>query len=226
MGNRLNRFFWRRVSQFLEHAQSECRPLIKHIKGENNRILVSDESFLVDCKFEVIGDDNVIRIGPRSYLNGVHVFVKGSGCRLDVGVDCRFTRGSLLWMEDDNCLLTIGAGSTFVDVHIAVTEPGSECSIGKDCMLAYDIDIRTGDSHSILDLDTGKRLNLAKNVILEDHVWIAAHVQVLKGVTIHKNSIVSTGSVVTKSSRGEGRILGGVPAKEMRSGVTWTRDRI
>ena len=37
-----------------------------------------------------------------------------------------------------------------MDVHIAVTEPGSKVQIGKECMFANDIDIRTGDSHSIL----------------------------------------------------------------------------
>jgi len=45
-----------------------------------------------------------------------------------------------------------------VEVHIAVTE-NSKVLIGEDCMLANDIDIRTGDSHSVIDMETGERLN-------------------------------------------------------------------
>lgn len=93
-------------------------------------------------------------------------------------------------------------------------------------MFAYDIDLRTGDSHSIIDSATMKRINYAKNIEIEDHVWIASHVSILKGVKILRNSVIATRSVVTKSFNKEGVIIGGAPAKILKENVTWSRKRI
>jgi acetyltransferase-like isoleucine patch superfamily enzyme len=52
-------------------------------------------------------------------------------------------------------------------------------------------------------------------VVLEDGVWLAARVTVLKGVTIGRGSIVAAGSVVTKDVP-PGVIAAGVPARVVR----------
>jgi len=92
-------------------------------------------------------------------------------------------------------------------------------------MLAYDIEIRTGDSHSIIDLNTHNRINYAQNVKIGNHVWLCADVKILKGVTIGKNSIIGTGSIVTKSIP-DNCIAAGIPAKVIHNNVTWKRPRI
>jgi len=120
--------------------------------------------------------------------------------------------------------LRVGSGTTMVEVHIAVTE-NSKVLIGEDCMLANDIDIRTGDSHSVIDMETGERLNFPGDVVISRHVWIAPHTVILKGVTIGENSIVATGAVVTKSCE-PGVIMGGNPAKAIKTGVSWKRERL
>jgi acetyltransferase-like isoleucine patch superfamily enzyme len=97
--------------------------------------------------------------------------------------------------------------------------------IHKDCMLAKYVEIRTGDSHSIVDKETGKRINKAANVCIEEHVWIGAHAKILKGVTIGNNSVIGTASVVTKDVP-EGSIASGVPARVIRTGISWDRKRI
>jgi acetyltransferase-like isoleucine patch superfamily enzyme len=93
-------------------------------------------------------------------------------------------------------------------------------------MFAYDIDVRTGDSHSIISQETGERINYAQDVCIGDHVWIAAHTILLKGSAIPDNSIVATGSVVTRPFETRGIILGGNPAKTIKDGITWSRQRI
>ncbi|MBD0304315.1 MAG: hypothetical protein ICV85_19810 [Tolypothrix sp. T3-bin4] len=92
-------------------------------------------------------------------------------------------------------------------------------------MLAYDIDIRCGDSHSIIDLSTGKRVNYAKDIKINDHVWIAAHIQILKGVTVGSNSVIATGAVVTKDIPSNS-IAAGVPAKVVKTNINWERQRL
>ena len=92
------------------------------------------------------------------------------------------------------------------------------------CMLAKNIEIRTGDSHCIFDTITGQKINPAKNVILQSHVWVGAHVKILKGVTISSNSVIGTSSVVTSNIPGN-CIAAGIPAKVIKSGTNWKRER-
>ncbi|CAN2040983.1 hypothetical protein GMMP15_2170001 [Candidatus Magnetomoraceae bacterium gMMP-15] len=139
--------------------------------------------------------------------------------------ECHF-KGGNIWFEDANCSLTIGENSTFVNVHLALTEPNSHIKIGQDCMFAYDIDVRTGDSHSIILQESNERINYAKNVTIGNHVWVAAHSILLKGSVIPDNSVVASGSVVTKKYNTKGIIVGGNPAKQLRDGITWARKRI
>ncbi|MDW8349552.1 MAG: acyltransferase [Verrucomicrobiae bacterium] len=53
-------------------------------------------------------------------------------------------------------------------------------------------------------------------VIIESNVWIGAHVSILKGVTIGKNSIIGAGAVVTQPIPPNSLAVG-VPAKVIKS---------
>jgi maltose O-acetyltransferase len=54
--------------------------------------------------------------------------------------------------------------------------------------------------------------NTTKPVAIGDNVWIGTHSLILPGVEIGSNSIVASGSVVTKSV-GSGVVVGGNPAR-------------
>ncbi len=159
-------------------------------------------------------------------MNDVRFYIRGNNHRILIGRDCRFNRGGNIWFEDNDCSLLIGEKSTFENVHLALTEPGSQIKIGRDCMFANDIDVRTGDSHSIILQQSNERINYAEDIFIADHVWIAAHTILLKGSSIPENSVVASGSVVTKRFETKGIIIGGNPAKQLREGITWTRERI
>jgi acetyltransferase-like isoleucine patch superfamily enzyme len=93
-------------------------------------------------------------------------------------------------------------------------------------MFAYDIDLRTGDSHSIIDLTTKQRINYAQSIRIGDHVWVAPHCSILKGVEVRKNCVLATRTVLTKTCDREGVILGGSPAKNLKENITWDRRRL
>jgi acetyltransferase-like isoleucine patch superfamily enzyme len=195
----------------------------KTIRGQEN-IFKADGATLSGLHVDIIGDNNRIEIGSGSTLTNVHFRIRGSGHKIEFGRNCRVSRGAVLWFEDHDGVLQVGSGTTMVEVHVAVTE-NSSVIIGEDCMLANDIDIRTGDSHSVIDTQTGERLNFAGDVVIGRHVWIAPHTVVLKGVNIGENSIIATGAVVTKSC-GPGVIIGGNPARVIKIGVSWKRERV
>lgn len=47
-------------------------------------------------------------------------------------------------------------------------------------MLSTGITIRTVDSHSIIDENTGQRINFGEDVVISDHVWIGADAKIKK----------------------------------------------
>lgn len=211
---RLARTIWRRV-----HCSVRAR-----LHGAGN-VLRYESAVLRAVDFRIEGSRNVIEIGDGAHLQNVTFYIRGDDHRIVIGRGCRFNRGGNIWFEDHHGQLTIGDESSFEDVHIAVTEPHSSVSIGRDCMFAYDIDLRTGDSHAILDRHTGERVNAARDICFGDHVWVAAHCRILKGVSIASDSVIGSGSVVTKSCDTPGVILAGNPARVVRDGITWSRDK-
>lgn len=198
----------------------------KIINGKNNIIKINESAILNNCTFDITGNNNEIEIMESSFFNNVTFFIRGDDNKIRINKKVRFNRGGSIWIEDCNCEANIGEYSTFEDVHIAVTEPGSKIEIGKDCMFADNIDLRTGDSHSIINSITNKRINYAEDIIIGDHVWIASHVSILKGVRISDNSVVATRAVLTKSFEEKNILIGGIPAKKLKENINWDRQRI
>ena len=111
--------------------------------------------------------------------------------------------------------------------------------IGKDSVINYGVYIQGRDNVQIGErvtlsaramifdsgLDANKLLSntgrghIASFVKIEDDVWVGAGAIILPGVTIHKNSIVAAGSVVTKDVPSF-TIVGGNPAKIIKSAAT------
>ena len=201
----------------------EAGQVQKTILGQEN-VFKAEGASLSGVKVDIVGDNNRINIAPGCLLSNVYFRIRGSGHQIEFGENCRVSRRAVFWFEDHDGVLQVGSGTTMVEVHVAVTE-SSKVIIGEDCMFANDIDIRTGDSHSVIDTQTDERLNYAGDVIISRHVWIAPHTVVLKGVNIGENSIIATGAVVTKSCE-PGVIMGGNPAKTIKTGVSWKRERV
>lgn len=194
------------------------------IRGENN-VLIVNYAALKHVTFNIKGSNNKIIIADNVSLKNLTFYIRGCDNIITIQNNVRISGGSL-WQEDSYTEIHIGMNSTFESVHLAATENHSKIVIGEDCMFARDIEIRTGDSHSILDLETNKRINHAKDVAIGNHVWVASHCVILKGVSIPNYSVVATGSIVTKSIQDENVIIGGNPAKIIKQNITWKRERL
>lgn len=198
----------------------------KRIKGSNNIIDIENSSILTNCKVEVSGNNNIIVINCNCSLNNLSIKISGNNNTIELSDDVCFYRGGVIWIEDNFCVLKIGNRTTFENAHLAVTEDKSRLIIGEDCMFAYDIDVRTGDSHTVLCSSSLERLNFAKDISIGNHVWVSSHVTILKGVELAENTIVATGSIVTKSFTEGNVLLGGNPAIELKKNVSWDRSRL
>lgn len=194
----------------------------KPVKGKNNKLV--EKGILVNVTLDVVGNNNKIIINRGAMLTDMLIYIRGNNHLIDIRENCAL-RGGEIWIEDESSVLEIGKFTTIESAHIAITEPNRKIIIGEDCMFSSDIEFRTGDSHSIIDIDMNKRINYAKDIVVEDHVWLGRKTTVLKGVTIGKNSIVATNSVVTKDILPH-TINGGAPAKVLKHNVNWVRERI
>lgn len=195
----------------------------KRILGKNNK-LTARNVVLNGVQFDIAGSHNCIVIESMAMLDRVKFHIRGNGNKVFFGANCSLAN-SIIWIEDDMCEVRIGRQTTMGGVHLAATENHSKLVIGEDCMLAYDIDIRTGDSHGIFN-EVGSRINGAKDVVIGNHVWIAAHSIILKGATIGAGSVVATGAVVPRGDYPTNCILAGNPAKPVKKGIRWSRSRL
>lgn len=172
---------------------------IHRIYGSNNRVILGKHAKLFGY-VEMRGENNRIILGEGAFVSG-RIFVKGSGLKVSVGVNTSMRQGYILVQE------------------------GADLTIGSDCLISRDVEIRTSDAHSLVDMESGKRVNPAQPVAIGDHVWIGARSFISKGASIPDKSVVGAMSFVNKHFEGEGHLLAGVPARIVRSGITWHRER-
>lgn len=193
-------------------------------EGRDNHIHVHPSARLRDVRVHFDGNENTLSIGEHSRLNHTTIRFLGNNQTVSLGRRTKIQRSAELALLDHGSAISIGSSTTIESARF-VSLSGATIDVGEDCMLAYGIEIRSGDSHSIIDTASNQRINLATPVFVADHVWICANATVLKGSRIERDSIVGLGAIVTGSFE-PSVILGGTPARVLRRGVTWDRKRL
>jgi acetyltransferase-like isoleucine patch superfamily enzyme len=187
----------------LELPQSSERRLKKttiKLRGNNNRLVIGENVSLTHCEIRLDGSDNLIEIGDN----------------------VRFSSGKIYLVGTRNQHIRIGSETTVEGAYLLVDEAAS-IDIGRDCMLSTDIIIRTGDKHSILDVETGERLNRSRDITIGDRVWLGRDVVVLKGAVLHPETVVATRSLVSRAFDVGNCVVAGVPARVVKQGTRWDR---
>lgn len=201
--NLRNLFRWRLGRG--NRVEAPCALLEKvtiHMSGKNNRIIIEDFSRLKNCAVHLSGDNNTIHIGAFSTLINTEF--------------CMEKDGNEILLEEHVRIL----GKT----HLAAIE-GTKITIGKDCLFSSDIHFRTGDSHSVLDME-GRRINASEDIVVGEHVWVGTKVTCLKGAVIPPHSIVGACALVTGKFTRPNCVLAGVPAKVVKEQVDWSIARV
>lgn len=201
---------------------------VNKIKGKAGNQLIAEGAFLKRCRIQINGMNNQIVVEDLAQLQNCMIYIQGNGNQIHIGKSVSLNYAEL-WIEDNDNRLQIEDGSSAdgkkqAPVHMAVIE-GTSIILGKDCMLSSGIEIRTGDSHSIVN-NEGERINPSKEIVVGNHVWIGTRAMLLKGSRIADDCIVGAGSMVTGSFDEAGCALAGNPAKVLRKDVSWKRERI
>ena len=103
---------------------------------------------------------------------------------------------------------------------------GTTLTIKNACLFSSEIYISTTDSHSLVDMLTGQRINPSRDVVIGNHVWVGHRASIGKGVEIANDVVIGGSSFVSKSVQESHSIVAGVPAKVIKRGVTWDIKRI
>jgi len=198
-----NKFGKVRSSNKISIGSSILKKCEFHISGNGNEVVISDLNSLINCRIIIRGNNNKIYIGNNNRLNETE-----------------------LWIEDNNNAINIGDKNVVAgSVQIAVIE-GTSVDIGNDCLFSKDISIRTGDSHSILDSTSGKRINFSKSIKIGNHIWFGYRAIILKGVEILDDSVIASSAVVTKTFGEKGIAIGGNPARILSRNISWDSERL
>ncbi len=175
----------------------------------------------VKPKIIVKGTGNLIVFGKvtRGRLTGA---IQGSGnvCYIGGQADIISLRADF---TGNGSFLYVGSRTKIVEAHfvLGAADPPTSLLIGARSMLSSRVSLRATDSHGMIDLESEKILNPPSSIVIEPHVWIGESVSVLKGARIGAGSIVGAGALVT-STIPPRVACAGVPAKVIRTGVSWT----
>ena len=194
--------------------------VIKKKRGNTLQI----QGLMNGARVNINGKGNIVEIKKPITNLGLNVFVNGSNNKIRIEENC-VLKNLCIWIEDDNNEVYIGKNTLICGETKLSCIEGKRITIGKECMFSSGIEIRVGDSHSILD-ENGKRINPSKDVIVDDHVWVGQGVTILKGARIPKDSICATKSVITKEFSQPNVVLAGNPVKVVKENINWDKARL
>ena len=179
-------------------------------------------AFLKKVKLD-IARGSVVEIGRMARLTRCTFSINAPDCKVVIGGNHTKIANAVFCCQDGSSRIVVGDDFTLEGGEIASIE-GKEVIIGRDCMFSFDVDVRNGDSHVILDGE-GRRINYSEDISFGDHVWLAAHTRVLKGSIIPSNCIIGNSAVVSGRLENENSLYAGIPAKLIKENVGWDRFR-
>ncbi len=131
--------------------------------------------------------------------------------RVTVAPGCRF---DVL----PGAVMSVGADTYFSPNVQAVV--GESLTIGSGCAIAWDVHFLDDDRHSFRTDDGELRPHRAA-IVIGDRVWIGSGVHIYKGVHLADGVVVAGNSTVTRSVDEPNALVGGTPARVLKSGVRW-----
>lgn len=141
----------------------------------------------------VISIDGLMKINAETYI--------GKGCRFEIS-------GGRLELKK---------GSNFTGLSTVICK--NKIIFGEYNLISWNTLFMDSDAYTIVGAN-GKK-NSDKSIVLGNHVWIGAKSSILKGSFIANDDVVAAGSVVSGQHNQELCVIGGNPAKILKSGITW-----
>lgn len=138
-----------------------------------------------------------------------------------------------LFLHRQGTMVLVNEKATFGERMSLRANQGKRIIVGRDCMFSTDVEMWAGDGHTIMDVESGKPLNLYSNdygnrknsIVLGDHTWVGFRSFLMAGTNVGNGSVIGAQSVV-KGVFPNNCSIAGAPAKLIRKNVAWSRDMV
>ena len=199
---------------------------LSSVKGRNNRIIFKEGVLRKKVQIKIMGHNNTVTIHPNCRLKNTKIIILGSNNCLTLGEKVMVYESASFELEGSNTSINIGKNTTIGSANFMIGESDTNINIGEDCMLSRNIILSTSDYHSIISLETKERINPPKNITIKNHVWVGYSAYISKGAIIGNNCIVASHAYVGGKKFKDHTILGGLPAKQLRENINWSREKL
>lgn len=153
--------------------------------------------------FSAIGETaGLIHIEP-----GGHLVFRGTA---------RFGQGIRLWVDQG---ATLVIGDNFYCNKNCLLRAHDDITTGRDILCGWNVSVNTADGHIIYEDGIPKTSH--GPIVFGNHIWIASHVIVGKGVVLSDDTVVAQCSTVTGVFRETNVLIGGTPARVLKNGIEW-----
>ena len=190
----------------------------------DNLLLAAPDATIPEFKlnpFKPPARNVVVVFGARSVFN--HINLGGEGALMVIGDGVYCGAGAMSCLDTSTVL--IGAGTTATNWAMLDACNGGIILAGHDGMWAHGVSLMTDDTHAIRDVATGRRLNgRGGRIVLDRHVWLGESARVLGGARIGHDCVVGAWAMVKNAEIAPNSVCVGIPARVVRSGVTWSRE--
>lgn len=194
---------------------------IQNYSDDNGNVIMSSSVFESGIKVVFRGKNNKLEIHRQASLKDVVVVFDCDDAVCIIGKN-QFRGTVRLGLE---CTVKIGAGVTCTTPAYISTAERSSVLLGNDVMIAGGVEIRSDDGHPIFDVVSRKRINLPKDIVIKNHVWLGASSKILGGTVLKEGSVVGIGSIV-KGKFPNNCVVAGVPARVVRKNIAWERPHL
>jgi acetyltransferase-like isoleucine patch superfamily enzyme len=207
---------------------------MQKVKGINN--LIEGNYHDENININIEGNNNHVKLAENITFKNkesiLNIIIQGNNHYVELG-ECKVNRTLSLQLVPGAFMpgvtasgnkIMIESGCTFNGhVELAAGESNSMVLVGKNCLFS-DVTAVTTDSHCIYELESANRINEPKNILIGDNCWIGKDVTLSKGACLANGTIVAQKSLVTKSFSEAHCLIGGVPAKILKTQVGWNID--
>lgn len=142
-----------------------------------------------------------------SIENGGKLVIKGKAV---------FAQGHRIWIQSNKKIVV---GSNFYCNRNCIFRCSDNITFGNDVLIGWNVSFNTTDGHYLVENDI-KHINHG-TINIGNSVWIAADSKFQKNSGVFDFSVVAQSSLVTKIFTMPNSLLGGVPAKLLRTNISW-----
>jgi acetyltransferase-like isoleucine patch superfamily enzyme len=196
------------------------RFIFSWIRIDKANIINTKDSIFIKSNLHISGKNNKINIF-NSKISNAHIRIKGNNNTLEFEDGFELRRGTIILMGI-NCSIRIKKNTIINGIRIVNVGVDNNIEIGESCLFSDNIEIYASDTHSIYNAN-GEFINQERPVIINDHVWVGAHVKIVKGVTVGEGAVIGMASLITKDVS-ERTLVAGNPPHIIKENIEWKLD--